>query len=134
MTDGDADRERTKWLRQGRVDEMLSEHQRHFATINGSIDRFNAMNEAVQAAMRELASAIRTLEEQGRLAEERVKVAAVTLATETERRREELAAANTTNDRTFSRRQVLVTLAISASILIIAIVSLYLAQHHGAIK
>jgi chemotaxis response regulator CheB len=82
-------------MREGRVDALLEEHTSRLNKINGSVDRFAKSNEDMTKAMREmqekLHDSIRGIEEQMRLDAERVKVAAETLATETERRREELA-------------------------------------------
>ncbi len=101
----------------GRIDALLEAHTDHLAAINGSIDRFADSNI-------ELASEIRSVQEQLRLAAERVVVAATTLATETERRRSELADANTDTDRTFTRRHALAGLALA---LLAVIVTYYVA-------
>lgn len=82
----------------GRVDQILHEHGGRLEKINGSISES-------AVALATLAVEVRTLSEEARLREERVSVAAKTLATETERRRSELADVAATGDRTFSRRE-----------------------------
>lgn len=90
--------------KEGRIDALLAEHSSHLAKINGSIDRFSESSEDLTVAMRELASEIRTLQEEGRSAALAVKVAADTLAIETERRRDELATSVATTSGTWSLR------------------------------
>jgi methyl-accepting chemotaxis protein len=120
-------------LKEGRIDALLQAHSEHLGRLNGNVEKFGLSNEALAAAIRELASEIRTLQEEGRLAEERVNVAATTLARETERRREELATAATaastveqSAERKFSKRERLIALAITV---ILAVIGFYLARH-----
>lgn len=78
-------------LKQGAVDALLSEHTARLNKINGSVERHAKSNENLTKEMRvgfeKLAGEIRTMQEEARLDRERVKVAAETLARETERRR-----------------------------------------------
>lgn len=60
---------------------------------------------SVNQAVMDLASEARTMREESRIRDERVAVAADTLATETERRRSELADTITSTDRKFTRRE-----------------------------
>lgn len=103
----------------GVLAERLDGIDRHFATINGSIEKFAISNS-------ELASEIRTVQEQLRLAAERVTVAAKTLADETERRRAALETETGTADRRWTKRQQLAALLIA---LIAALAAVYLATH-----
>ena len=93
---------------EGLRDAKVESHEQRLANINGSIDRFTAVVDAlaktVTAAVDHLASEIRTLQEQARSAALAVKVAADTLATETERRREELATTAASTQSTWSLR------------------------------
>lgn len=98
MTASGEDRAREEGREAGRIDQILVQHTAHFATINGSVEK-------TAETLAELASEIRGLREDSRLDRERVKVAADTLATETERRREELEQSSTTGDRKFTRRE-----------------------------
>lgn len=95
-------------LKEGRIDAMLAEHTAHLERINGSIERFASSNEGI-------ASELRAVQEQLRLAAERVVVAANTLATETERRRAELADSASVTDRRFSKWDRLAVLAFTAA-------------------
>jgi cell division protein FtsL len=109
--------ERTEFDRgkeEGRVDEVLRQHGQHLARINGSID------DSTQA-LSNLAGEIRELREDSRLREERVVVAAETLATETERRRSELADTATSADRAFTRREKVMGLALSLAVGAVAV-------------
>jgi secreted Zn-dependent insulinase-like peptidase len=101
-------------FKQGRIDALLEEHTARLDGINGNIERFAESNDA-------LADEIRTVQEQLRIAAERVVVAASTLAAETERRREALA----TTDRTFDRRHAMAALVIAAAAVVL---TYYLAQ------
>jgi hypothetical protein len=112
--------------KEARTDAILEEHSRHLATINGSIERAAAAMELVGRTNLNLASEIRTLQEDSRLDRERVKVAAEVLAKETERRREALVESVSTDDRKFSKRERLVGLAISLAAIIVTV---YLATH-----
>ena len=71
-------------LKEGRVDALLDEHTSRLNKINGSVERH-------AVAVEQLASEIRQLRDEARLREDAVKVAAATLAEETERRRAALA-------------------------------------------
>lgn len=73
-----------------------------------------------------MATDIRTLQEERRLAEERLKVAADVLATETERRREALVDATGNEDRRFTRRERIFASAVS---LLLLLATVYLAIH-----
>jgi hypothetical protein len=137
--------------KEGRIDALLEEHSAHLAKINGSVAdaakaldglsteihtlsrdsqrALDAVERELRAALRLLGDDIRTLNEELRLRDERVSVAAGVLAKETERRREELAASVETTDRTtrsnevqFSRRQQLVALAIATGLTIAGLV------------
>jgi methyl-accepting chemotaxis protein len=115
-------------VKEGRLEARLAAHDEHFEKINGSIERFAQANENLVAAMRELASEIRSLQEGGRLAQERVKVAAETLAQDTEQRRAALAetatalvASEASSDRKFSKREKLASLAVAVAAVITAI-------------
>jgi len=128
--------------KEGRIDATLEEHALHLAKINGSIDRAIVVTEHLDKTMRDglaaVESAVRTLQEEGRLAEERVNVAASTLARETERRREELAATATAaslsegkSDRKFTHGQQTALLVLAVLALIGTIVGLYIASRTG---
>lgn len=121
---GESEFERGK--KEGHVEAQLAEHSQHLSRINGSIDRFTDVTRDAAAATRELSSEIRTLQEEGRLAAERVRVAAATLATETERRRAELAETVSSGDRRFSKRERLAALLIA---LVAALAAVYIATH-----
>lgn len=124
-------------LKEGRTDALLEEHSKHFQRINGSIDKFIKVAEDNATAMRELASEIRTLQEEGRLAEERVKVAATTLATETERRREELAVATSTTasaDAKGARRWSKWDRILASAIALATLVTLIVGAHYAHIR
>lgn len=110
----------------GRIDALLAEHTAHLARINGSIDKSATANEHVAGAMRELAGEIRSLQEDGRIAIERVKVAAETLAAETEWRRKELATTAEKGDRSFSKRERIAAILVS---LVVGAAGLYLKFH-----
>lgn len=108
--------------KEGRTDATLAEHTARLDGIEGSLTRFGSAIEALANAMREglakLSAEIGMLQEQGRSAALAVKVAADTLAADASRRRVELeatakelavkasalAATETTNDRSFSKR------------------------------
>jgi hypothetical protein len=109
--------------RAGRVAQTLKEHADHLNAINGSIARSAKASE-------DLASEIRLLREESRLRDERVTVAAETLATETERRRSALADVENrrdreidSSDRQFTRRQVIFGAVIGAAGLALAILA-----------
>lgn len=109
-------------LKEGRIDALLEAHTTHLARINGSIERAADASLAAAESTRVLAGEIRTMAEQQRLAAERVKVAADTLATETERRRKELADSAETGDRRWGRRERLAALALTVAV---ALATLY---------
>lgn len=119
----------------GRIDALLAEHTAHLARINGNIERFASAVESLTDAMRdglaELASDIRTLQENSRLVAERLKVTAETLATETERRRAELADQTSTGDRRFSRRTVIVGILIAAGTLAVTAIAVLITYQLG---
>jgi hypothetical protein len=89
----------------GRIDAELREVREHVKDINGSIERSIG-------AQRELADVVRALAEDARLREERVVAAAEALASETERRRRELADRTEAGDRGFSRRERILSAAV----------------------
>lgn len=117
--------------KEGETDALLAEHSKHLKEINGSVaDAAAALavlgtevhtlgvvsrraledaEESLRKALRELASDIRSLKEEQRIRDERVTVAASTLAEQTERRREELAA----GAGVFTKRQQIVALVLS---------------------
>lgn len=122
--------------KEGQTDALLAEHSRHLATVNGSIERAAIANEAVAEGLRELASEIRTLQEDSRAAANAVTVAARTLAAETERRRAELAdvAAHEADtaakaDRKFSKREKVAGLVVSLGLGVAGLI----AKHAGKI-
>lgn len=131
-----------KGHREGVVDATLSAHALHLRTINGNIARANVVTQELTTTVRDglaaVESAVRTLQEEARLAEERVNVAAATLARETERRREELAAtaaqaalSENKNDRRWSRSQEMGGIALAFLALVATIVGLYIASGSG---
>jgi len=69
---------------------------------------------------------VRSLQEAGRLAAERVTVAADTLATETERRRMQLADALSSTDRSFTRRERIGTFVVTV---VVALATFYFTLH-----
>jgi chromosome segregation ATPase len=136
--------------KEGRIDALLEEHTEHLSKINGSVeDAANALarletevhkldantraaladlETALRAALREVVSDIRTLNEEGRIRDERVRVAADTLETETERRRKELATTAEASDRgarsedmQFTRRQGIAVAAVATALTIVGI-------------
>ncbi len=138
--------------KEGRMDALLAEHSEHLAKINGSIERAALAEEALekvvasldvhtQDALRKLevqlklaianvASDVRTLNEDARLRDERVSVAARTLATETERRRTELADTASAGSNKFTRRQQIAALALTVIGLGLSALVIYLSLHH----
>jgi hypothetical protein len=107
-----ADPSRTEYDRgkeAGRAAQVEDEFRRHFIDINGSVAR-------TADTLAELASEMRTMREEARLRDERVAVAADTLATETERRRSELADTTTSADRRFTRREKQIGWALTVGI------------------
>lgn len=93
---------------EGRVNALLDEHTQRLNKINGSVERHaksvEALTRTTNAGFEKLAGEIRTMQEEARLDRERVKVAAQTLAQETERRRKELVAASETQSGTWLLR------------------------------
>lgn len=81
-------------LAEGARDALLGEHTKRLNKINGSVERHaqsvEQLTRTTQQGFEKLASEIRTMQEEARLDRERVRVAADTLAAETERRRKEL--------------------------------------------
>lgn len=116
-------------LAEGARDALLGEHTQRLNKINGSVERHaksvEALTRETRSGFEKLASEIRTMQEDARLDRERVKVAAQTLAAETERRREALA------DRggTWSLRANKATVVSVAAAVLFGVVSLYLALH-----
>lgn len=102
----DSDYERGK--KEGRVDALLDEHTVRLNKINGSIERHAESNERLANAMKtgfdKLAGEMRVMQEEARARDLAVDVARETLAKETERRREELAASAETVTGTWSLR------------------------------
>ena len=122
-------------VKEGKIDAHLQEHDRRLDAINGNIAKFTTSVRELATTVRKgldgLASEIRTLQEEGRLAERERTSREQTLAKETERRREELAltatalsAQESTSDRKFSKRERLVALAVTVAL---GLISLYLA-------
>lgn len=111
-------------LQEGARDALLEEHTARLNKINGSVERHAKSNESlartVQVGFDKVASEIRTMQEEARLDRERVKVAAETLAAETERRRKELEAANSDESGAWSLRANKATV-ISALIALVAV-------------
>lgn len=128
-TMSEAEFERGK--REGVVDATLKDHGVHLSRINGNIDRFalalEALAERLTAAVDRLSAEVRTLQEQGRSAALAVKVAADTLALETERRREELAASAAVTQGTWSLRAN----KVSVGVLIVAVVAVAVSIFFG---
>lgn len=123
-----------KGVKEGRTDALLVEHSKHLGAINGSVAKtaaaLTALKQEVHDGIAELASAIRTLEEQGRLAEERVETTRRTLATETERRKDalevtadELTLRERGADRKWSKWQQVAALAVAVSAVIVTILA-----------
>ena len=79
--------------REGRVDALLESHTKSILRINGNVERFSKALEQLASDVREgiadLSDGLRTMQEEGRARDLAVKVAADTLADETERRRDE---------------------------------------------
>jgi hypothetical protein len=115
-------------LKEGRIDALLADHTAHLEQIYGMIEKAADANLDVAEALRGLASDIRTLQEASRLSSERVKVAADTLAIETERRRKELAETDSQSDRRFSRREKLAGLGAT---LLVGLLTLVLRRSLG---
>jgi hypothetical protein len=123
-----SDRPRSQFdsgVKEGHIDSILKEHEKRLAAINGNIQRFAESIEKLDDDMRSgldgVASDIRSMQEHSRLAEERVKVAATTLATETERRRAELETTATTSDRAFSKHERIIGLMLTVAALLITV-------------
>ena len=78
-------------VKEGRVNALLDEHTGRLNKINGSIERFSKSHEslakAISVGLEKLAAEMRVMQEEARARELAVKVAAETLAKETERRR-----------------------------------------------
>ena len=105
----------------GRIEQRLDGFDKHFAAVNGSIDR-------CADRLTELGTGIGELREDARLRDERVAVAAATLAQETERRRAELVEAKDaaeakrrSSDRQFTRRERGMGLAFSALVVLLGL-------------
>jgi hypothetical protein len=111
----DLDKARAEGREAGRIDEILRQYGVHFDSINGSIEKS-------ASAITELASEIRQLREEARLRDERVAVAAETLATETERRREELAGTTAGAEHKFTRRERTLALVIAVAAVVAPLV------------
>jgi outer membrane murein-binding lipoprotein Lpp len=77
--------ERARW--EGRIEATQENHTAHLVKLNGSIDRWASASEDLKGAVAGLASDIQEMRAEARLAQERVRVAADTLAAETERLR-----------------------------------------------
>jgi hypothetical protein len=81
-------------LKEGRVDALLEEHTFRLNKINGSIERHAKSNETLAREFKngfdKLATEMRVMQEEARARELAVRVAAETLATETERQRQEV--------------------------------------------
>lgn len=109
-------------VKEGRDDATLLAHAEHLSRINGHLERAAIASEQVAARLTELASEIRTLQEEGRIATR----TASALATETERRRADLADTAATDDRRFSRREKLGGLLFSG---LVAAAGIYFRRH-----
>ena len=116
-------------LQEGARDALLEEHTARLNKINGSVERHAKSVEALTRNMvqgfEKLASEIRTMQEEARLDRERVRVAADTLAAETERRRKELEDATSHVSGRWSLRSD----KASVAYLLIALVSVLSALH-----
>jgi septal ring factor EnvC (AmiA/AmiB activator) len=81
-------------VKEGRVNALLDEHTSRLNKINGSVERFSKSHEslakAISVGLEKLAAEMRVMQEEARARELAVKVAADTLAKETERRRQAL--------------------------------------------
>jgi hypothetical protein len=121
-------------LKEGRVDALLDEHTQRLNKINGSVERFAKSNEEMAKALREglelQARELRKLQEEGRARDLAVKVAADTLATETERRREELATAAAGTTTAWSLRSNKATVIYAVAAIILGIAAIYFALPH----
>lgn len=111
-------------LQEGARDALLDEHTSRLNKINGSVERHAKSNEDLARTVRQgfdkVASEIRTMQEEARLDRERVKVAADTLAAETERRRKELEDASSGTSGAWSLRANKATV-ISALVAVLAV-------------
>jgi septal ring factor EnvC (AmiA/AmiB activator) len=136
MSDTSPDYERGK--KEGRVDALLEEHTARLNKINGSVERFSKSHDnlakSVSVGFEKIASEIRTMQEEARLREERVKVAAQTLAAENERRRFAEAAQRTEHEakmaepvRAWGIRANKATVLLGCITVALTIVSIYLA-------
>ena len=110
--------------KEGVTEALLAEHTARLDAMNGNIARFAAANETLSKWTRDgftkLESAVREIQEDMRSAALALKVTADTLATETERRREELAVTATATessaqhaDRAFSKREKVLSLIVA---------------------
>lgn len=138
MSDISSEYERGK--KEGRVDALLDEHTARLNKINGSVERFSKSHDnlakSVSVGFEKVASEIRTLQEEARLREERVKVAATTLAAENERRRFEEAAQRTEHEakmaepvRAWDIRANKATVLLGVLTVLMTVLSIYLASH-----
>lgn len=120
--------EYARGLREGRVEARLDSHDERFEKLNGSLGRHAAATEKLAIEIAGLASNIRTLEESGKLAAERVETTRKTLAEETERRKDalevtadELTLRERGSDRKWTKWQQAAALAVAISAVIVTI-------------
>lgn len=121
-------------LKEGRVDALLDEHTARLNKINGSVERHaksvEQLAKSVSVGFEKVASEIRTMQEEARIREATVKTAAETLATETERRRKQLADANEVPTRTWGIRANKATVISCVAAVGLATSTLYFALPH----
>ena len=113
--------------REGRVDALLESHGRSITAIRDEIKRFTALVESLSAtvhkALDQLSDGLRTMQEEGRARDLAVKVAAETLAKETERRRAELETSVATTDRSFTKRERIAGLVLGAVTVVVTVLA-----------
>jgi len=111
--------------REGRIDALLESHTKSIARLDIHIERqsesIEHLTKAVNKGMAALSDGLRTMQEEGRARDLAVKVAAETLAAETERRREELASAGAAVAWQFTKRQGLAVILIAAAAVVVSI-------------
>lgn len=137
--------------KEGRIDALLEEHSEHLAKINGSVGAtakalealvaeihklsadsrraLRALESDLQKCIRDLVSDIRTLNEDQRIRDTALTVAAEGLAKQTEERREALVAESAASDRgshrnelNVSRRQWSAGIAVGTTLTIVGII------------
>ena len=135
-------------VKEGRVDALLEQHSEHLAQINGSVARAGLAAEALTTAVNSLtsdttaslirleqvlrdaladvASDVRTLNEDARVRDQVTEATRAALAAETERRRVELGDMAAAGSSRFTRRQQLAALTLTVLGLVVSYLLLYL--------